>query len=120
MNVSGKSVATAWKGFLRNLYDNERSTAKLVVVHDDLESPLGKVKIKKGGSAKGHNGIKSCVSALGGMEFIRIGVGIGRPESRDPRDVSNYVLRKMTSTEQEKFRQGAGEVMTMLADLRDE
>ena len=119
MNVSGKAVAIAWKGFLRELSPDERSEAKLVVVHDELESPLGKIKVKVGGSARGHNGIKSCIGSLGGMEFTRIGVGIGRPESRDSKDVANYVLKKMTPVESGKIRDATGDVLRIMADLRD-
>ena len=120
MNVSGKAVATAWKGFLRDLSPDERDTAKLVVLHDELESPLGRIKVKVGGSARGHNGIKSCIGSLGGMQFTRIGVGIGRPESRESKDVANYVLRKMTSLEVVKIKDGAVDVIRVLASLRDE
>ncbi|KAL9120232.1 MAG: hypothetical protein Q9187_003211 [Circinaria calcarea] len=119
MNVSGKSVAAAYKGFIRELPSDERPTAKLVVIHDELESPLGKIKLKVGGSARGHNGIKSCIASLGGMEFSRLGVGIGRPESRDSKDVANYVLRKMTPSEAMKVKDGAEEVWRMLEKLRD-
>ena len=119
MNISGKSVAAAYKGFLRDLPSDERSTAKLVVIHDELESPLGKIRLKIGGSARGHNGIKSCIASLGGMEFVRFGVGIGRPESRESKDVANYVLRKMTPSEIMKIRDGAGEVFGMLEKLRE-
>ena len=93
--------------------------AKLVVVHDELESPLGKIKVKIGGSAKGHNGLKSCVSSLGGMAFTRIGVGIGRPESRESRDVANYVLRKMSPVEMQKVSNGVDEMMEVLIKMRD-
>ena len=120
MNVSGKSVASAWKSWLRTLPSNEdRNVARLVVVHDELESPLGKIKLKQGGSPKGHNGIKSCVSSLGGMSFARIGVGIGRCESRQPQDVAAYVLSKMTMAELQKVWDGAGPLMMKLNELRD-
>ena len=120
MNVSGKQVASAWKSWLRTLSINEdRNAARLVVVHDELESPLGKIKLKQGGSTKGHNGIKSCVTSLGGMDFARIGVGIGRCESRDPQDVSAYVLRKMKTTELQKIWDGVGPLMMILNDLKD-
>jgi PTH1 family peptidyl-tRNA hydrolase len=119
MNVSGPAVATAWKAFLRDLPNEERTQAKLVIVHDELESPLGKIKVKNGGSAKGHNGLKSCVSSLGGMAFKRIGVGIGRPESRESRDVANYVLKKMTPIEMQKVSDGVVDLMEALAEMRD-
>lgn len=120
MNVSGKAVSTAWKAFLKDQSSpEERSRALLIILHDELESPLGQIKIKTGGSPKGHNGIKSCISSLGGMEFTRVGVGIGRPESRESRDVAAYVMRKMKPVELQKVSDGAGEVMQKMADLAE-
>ncbi|MCJ1399982.1 hypothetical protein MMC11_003185 [Xylographa trunciseda] len=118
MNASGKPVAAAYKAFLQSLPQDERPTAKLVVLHDELESPLGKIKMKVGGSAKGHNGIKDIIRAMGGADFVRIGVGIGRPESRESRDVANFVLRKMTVGEMARVRDGAGEVLMILEKIR--
>ncbi|SLM38992.1 Peptidyl-tRNA hydrolase, conserved site [Lasallia pustulata] len=119
MNVSGKAVAGAWKGFLRDLSPDDRAGARLVVVHDELESPLGKIKVKKGGSPRGHNGIKSCSGSLGGMEFWRVGVGIGRPESRESGDVAAYVMRKMTVGEVMRVKGGVEEVLRAVNDMRD-
>ena len=119
MNISGKPVASAYKAFLRSLPEEERATTKLVVLHDDLENGLGKIKLKVGGSAKGHNGIKDCIRAMGGTEFVRIGVGIGRPISREPRDVAAYVLRKMTAQEMVSITDRAGMVLKMLEKMRE-
>lgn len=63
---------------------------EILVVHDELELPFGKIAFKTGGSAKGHNGLKSIIAACG-PEFHRIRVGIARPENRE--DVPDYVLR---------------------------
>ena len=117
MNVSGKAVATAWRAFLKEQSSEERSRAKLIILHDELESPLGKVKFRTGGSPRGHNGLKSCISSLGGLEFYRFGIGIGRPESRESSEVSAYVLRKMTLDELQKVSDGAGEVLQKMADM---
>ena len=101
MNVSGSGVLRAYSEWLRGLRQASGSATlegRLVVVHDELESALGKVTVRDGSaSAKGHNGIKSCQQSLGGVKWWRVGVGIGRPESRDPNVVSKYVLGKMTS-----------------------
>ena len=118
MNVSGKPVAVAYKAFVKDLSPHERPSAKLVVLHDELESPLGKIKMKVGGSAKGHNGIKDIMKALGGVDFLKIGVGIGRPKSRESRDVANFVLRKMTVGEMARVRDGAQEVLMILEKIR--
>lgn len=61
----------------------------ILVVHDELEIPFGKVALKQGGSARGHNGLKSIISAIGD-NFFRLRVGIGRPEHKE--DVPDYVL----------------------------
>ena len=120
MNVSGPAVATAWRAFLKELPNADRVHAKLVVVHDELESPLGKIKTKHGGSPKGHNGLKSVNTSLGGMSYARIGVGIGRPESRESRDVASYVLKKMTPVELQKISDEADTVFSILMKMRDE
>ena len=120
MNASGKGVAAAYKSFLLSLPVEERTNARLVILHDELEQPLGKVKVKVGGSAKGHNGIKSVMASLGGTELVKIGVGIGRPESRDKGLVANYVLKKMTVGEMTRVRNGAREVLMLLDRMMDE
>ena len=114
MNVSGPAVASAWRQFLKDLNVDDQNRARLVVVHDELEKDLGQVRIKKGGSAKGHNGLKSCIKSLNGVEFWRIGVGIGRPQSRESGDVAAYVLRKMTRMEKEAI---ASEVVQVAEEL---
>lgn len=72
MNASGQAVILLMQKFKIGLDD-------LVVIHDDLDLPLGKIRIRKGSSAGGHNGAKSIISHLGSQEFIRIRVGISRP-----------------------------------------
>lgn len=65
----------------------------ILVVHDELELPFGKMQLKVGGSAKGHNGLKSIIAACG-PNFARLRFGIGRPEDRD--EVPDYVLRNFS------------------------
>ncbi len=115
MNVSGPGVAAAWRQFVK---DTRGEEAKLVVVHDELELAPGQVKVKNGSaSAKGHNGLKSINEVLKGAEYTRIGVGIGRPESRDPDVVAGYVLRKMTAQERMKVEGSVGRVEMELRKL---
>lgn len=115
MNISGVGVAAVWRQFLREC---GTQPAKLVVVHDELELPPGQVKVKQGSaSAKGHNGLKS-INGLVQGEYIRIGVGIGRPVSREPNEVANYVLRKMTPVERQKIEGAVGMVERELRRLR--
>lgn len=77
--------------------------ANVYIIHDDLQRPLGKVSLKNGGSANGHNGIKSVAKHLHTDEFKRLRIGIGRPpKETDDRSfdvVADYVLGKLTDTE---------------------
>jgi peptidyl-tRNA hydrolase, PTH1 family len=75
----------------------------IVVIYDDLDLPSGKMRIRKEGSSGGHKGMKSIIAALGGQDFFRIKIGIGRPskenESRNEEMVVNHVLSDFTSEE---------------------
>ncbi|KAF2012890.1 peptidyl-tRNA hydrolase [Aaosphaeria arxii CBS 175.79] len=114
MNVSGPSVRSAWTTFLAQ-QKSKGHNARLVILHDELESKLGHVTIRQGvASPKGHNGIKSCQASLRDTEFWRIGVGIGRPESRDPAVVSKYVLGKMTVREEQAMQDASFHVLKAL------
>lgn len=88
MNASGCSIKLLMQKHNISLED-------LIIIHDDLDFPLGKVRIRKGGSAGGHNGIKSAIANLGNQDFTRIRVGIGRPQietlNKD-RYIVDYVL----------------------------
>jgi peptidyl-tRNA hydrolase, PTH1 family len=67
----------------------------LIVVHDDLDLPEGDVRVKVGGGAGGHNGLRSLIGRLG-PDFVRVRVGIGRPPAGT--GVTDYVLSKMDAT----------------------
>ena len=70
---------------------------RLVVVHDDLDLPFGAIRIRVKGGHGGHNGIRSILTVLGTGEFIRVKVGIGRPEGKG--GVVDYVLSPFTADE---------------------
>jgi PTH1 family peptidyl-tRNA hydrolase len=76
----------------------------LVVIYDDLDLPLGKVRIRQRGSAGGHKGMGSIISTLGSEDFPRIRVGIGRPASDDEDAIVSYVLGNFTPREEEVIR----------------
>lgn len=97
MNNSGEVMASLTKQGIK--------PENVLVVHDELELPFGAVKTKVGGSAKGHNGLKSIISYIGDA-FHRIRVGIGRPENRD--EVADYVLKI--------FEEAAPDVEEMIED----
>ena len=87
MNASGIAVSQLMQRYKITLED-------LIVVHDDLDLPLGKIRIRQGSSAGGHNGIKSIIACLGTQDFIRIRVGISRPQAEGEcaETVVDYVL----------------------------
>jgi PTH1 family peptidyl-tRNA hydrolase len=71
----------------------------ICVIHDDLDLPFGKIKIKRKGGHGGHNGVKSVLEVLGAEGFIRLRIGVGRPP--EGQDVADYVLSEWSATEQE-------------------
>ena len=73
MNDSGESVQAAMACF-------EVPLERVLVVHDELDLPFETVRLKRGGGAAGHNGLKSIIQHCGGPDFLRLRVGIGRPE----------------------------------------
>ncbi|KAF1998906.1 peptidyl-tRNA hydrolase [Amniculicola lignicola CBS 123094] len=121
MNISGANVKKAWAKFA----SDQRAKGvegRLVIVHDELEADLGKISVKAGtASPRGHNGLKSVQAALGtNVKWWRVGVGIGRPESRDASVVSKYVLRKMTAREEAVMEKAAAGVQKVLRDIAEE
>ncbi len=87
MNEAGRSVSPA-RGSLRIALD------RLLVVHDEIDLPFGEVRSRLGGGLAGHNGLRSLKRELGGQDFWRVRVGVGRPPSSDPEIVSSYVLSR--------------------------
>ncbi|CAB4964826.1 MAG: aminoacyl-tRNA hydrolase [Actinobacteria bacterium] len=71
--------------------------AQLIVIHDELDLPLGSIRTKLGGGDNGHNGLRSIRSSLGSGDFFRVRVGIGRPNGRQ--DPADYVLSGFGSAE---------------------
>ncbi len=81
----------------------------LLVIHDDLDLPLGKIRLRQGGGSGGHKGMASIISSLGSEDFPRIRVGIGRPEvgglsSTDEAVIVDYVLSNFTPVENEVIK----------------
>ncbi len=85
MNDAGRSVGPA-RGALKLPLE------RVLVVHDEIDLPFGEVRTRLGGGLAGHNGLKSIKRDLGGADFMRVRVGVGRPDSTDPDIVSAYVL----------------------------
>lgn len=90
MNESGRVVRATLDYY-------KVSTDDLLVVHDDIDLPFGRLRLQVAGGSGGHNGIRSVESALGTKEFSRLKLGVGRPPgSQDPAD---YVLRSFSKSE---------------------
>lgn len=94
MNEAGGPVQAA-----TNFYSVPRE--RLVVVHDDLDLPTAALRLKRGGGAGGHNGLKDLTQRLGGPDYSRVRIGIGRPPGRQ--DPADYVLRRPSPGEREQL-----------------
>jgi PTH1 family peptidyl-tRNA hydrolase len=94
MNLSGRAVAEAVR-------DTGVSLDRVWVVHDELDLPLCRLRIRRGGSDAGNNGVASIIGSLRSPEFVRFRVGVGKPPS--PAAGVNYVLARFSRTEQERL-----------------
>lgn len=92
MNVSGLSVANLVK--YHSVPPDE-----LLVVHDDIDLPFGRLRVRPGGGAGGHNGVKSVAKALGSPDFWRLKIGVGRPPTG--MDPAAYVLKRFRAAERD-------------------
>jgi PTH1 family peptidyl-tRNA hydrolase len=103
MNDSGRSVAAALRAVKLRLED-------VLVVHDHIDLPFGRLRLMEGGGSGGHNGLKS-ITGLLGAGYARLRVGVDRPPSTDPDVVADYVLSP--------FREGRAEVDALTAAAAD-
>jgi peptidyl-tRNA hydrolase, PTH1 family len=85
MNESGRSVSGAVRFF-------KLEPGEVLVVHDEGDFDLGRLELKVGGGHGGHNGLRSIAQHLKSPDFLRLRVGVGRPERGDPRPLADYVL----------------------------
>ncbi|MFH1349472.1 MAG: aminoacyl-tRNA hydrolase [Pseudomonadota bacterium] len=92
MNLSGKSIKACVDFYKLRIED-------VLVIHDDIDLPVGRVKVVRNGGHGGHKGVLSIVDHLGSNEFNRIKIGIGRPRYGEP--VEEYVLRPFHEDEKE-------------------
>jgi PTH1 family peptidyl-tRNA hydrolase len=105
MNEAGRSAGPA-----RGAYHLDLD--RLLVLHDEIDLPFGEIRTRLGGGLAGHNGLKSLKRELGGADFHRVRIGVGRPDSTDPEIVAAYVLGK--------WRESAGDVAALVGRAADE
>jgi PTH1 family peptidyl-tRNA hydrolase len=105
MNEAGRAAGPA-----RGSY--KLALERVVAVHDEIDIPFGDLRMRLGGGTAGHNGLKSLKRELGGADFWRVRVGVGRPDSTDPEIVSAHVLGR--------FRESPEEVRELVARAADE
>lgn len=105
MNASGDSAGPA-RGSLKAPLD------RVVVLHDEIDLPFGRIEARLGGGLAGHNGLKSLKRGFGDAEFWRVRVGVGRPDSTDPEIVSAHVLGR--------FREPRAEVEALIGAAAEE
>jgi PTH1 family peptidyl-tRNA hydrolase len=85
MNESGRSVGAAARFF-------KVEPDRVLVVHDEGDFDLGRLELKAGGGLAGHNGLRSIAQHLQTQDFLRLRIGVGRPERGDPRPLADYLL----------------------------
>jgi peptidyl-tRNA hydrolase, PTH1 family len=98
MNASGESVSA----LVRKLNVKPED---LIVIHDDLDLPVGKIRLRMGGGSGGHKGIESIIARIGTRDFYRVRVGIGRPENTEDKEdaVVSYVLSDFSGEEKKEI-----------------
>jgi peptidyl-tRNA hydrolase, PTH1 family len=112
MNDSGTSVGPA-RGALHLDLDH------VLVIHDEIDLPFGRIESRVGGGLAGHNGLKSLKQGLGSGDFRRIRVGVGRPDTTDPEIVSAHVLGRFSEPKadvQELIERAAAEAERVVTE----
>ena len=112
MNDSGHSVQ-----LLRRRYDIE-DPAAIVIVHDELDLPVGRLRVKEGGGLAGHNGLRSLKQHLHTDAFLRVRIGVGKPPSKE--QGADHVLRRVSKAERTeldiKVQEAADAVEAIVTD----
>lgn len=109
MNLSGESVRA-----LADFYKIDE-VEEMLIIYDDISLDVGQMRIRKKGSAGGHNGIKSIISHIGGQEFMRIKVGVG--EKPKGFDLADYVLGRFSQGEKKIMEEGYERVAEAVEDI---
>jgi len=107
MNLSGRAVAAAVR-------DTGLPPSQVWVVHDELDLPMCRLRIRRGGSGAGHNGVLSLIQSLGTEDFVRFRVGIGKPARKSEQGGARYVLGRFSKAEAERLDTVVGAVADAL------
>jgi PTH1 family peptidyl-tRNA hydrolase len=94
MNLSGNAVAPLAR--TKNIAPDH-----IIITHDDLDLEFDKIRVSRGASAGGHNGVQSVIDALGTKDFTRVRIGIGRPVNDQP--IEDYVLTRFSAEEKKQL-----------------
>jgi len=112
MNLSGEAVAPLVRRF------GIDDPSKLVIVHDELDLPLGRVRVKVGGGLAGHNGLRSIKAHLHTADFVRVRIGVGKPPSKE--QGADHVLKRVGQSERQELdvavMEAVAAVESILAD----
>lgn len=120
MNQSGMSVIYALSKHL-----DELKAEDIIVIHDELDLPLGKIKIRQGGSAAGHHGVESIMEAIDSDQFIRVRLGIGNLKTKGSEhkqvhvDTNKFVLEPFTHSEKPKVKHMLKQAVSAIQILLD-
>ncbi len=118
MNNSGMAISA-----LVNFY--KISSSDVIIVYDELDLPLGKIKVRKGGAAAGHHGVESIIKSLGTDQFIRVRLGIGNLKTESSEhgqahiDANHYVLEPFMHSEKSKVKHMIKQALVALDTLLD-
>lgn len=109
MNLSGDAVAPAAAFY-------KIPAERIIVVFDDMSLPIGKLRVKRNGSAGGHNGIKSIIAKLGTDQFPRVKIGIGAPPHPDY-DVIDWVIGKLNDADFKVINEAAAVALGAVEEI---
>lgn len=108
MNLSGESIIEIMNFYKIDIED-------LIVIYDDFDTEIEKIRIRKAGSAGSHNGMKSIINILKQKDFIRIRVGIGHPEYEN--DKINYVIGKINEEDKVRLKKGVEKAKNAIIEI---
>ncbi len=109
MNLSGQAIK-----LLISYYKIQPKD--LFVIHDDIDIPLGKIKISKNQGAAGHKGIQSMIEELGTKNFARLRIGI-KPENSKPKNVEKFVLLKVNKNDEKNIEEAIGKTIEAIEKI---